>query len=327
MFCFPQKIFTAILSLLLFSGCAFDVSAYKIRSTLHDGEKYLYLQDIAGFYGMKLSRETKSCTLSSKYSKVNLQYDSKLASINDVNVYLSFPVIVKKIDKKWDVLLSEKDFLLLLDPILRKSVVPKQRVRTIVIDPGHGGKDSGALGKYSKEKDIALSISRQLAAVLKKAGYKVILTRNRDVYLNLADRPAVCERFNGNIFISIHCNAVHNKTVSGIETFIYSPKGTSSTYGGSFAKAGKGNKYNKNNARLGYSIQKQLTLMQSPDRGLKHSKFKVLRMSPVPAVLVETGFISSSSEESLLRNKNYQAKLAYRIAQGILAYSAAVKPK
>jgi len=274
---------------------------------------------------MNFKRYEKYCVLRSKYSKIKFNYNSKLANINNVVVYTSFPVVVPKVGNSRPVLLNEKDFMLLLDPILRKNVLVKQNVKTVVIDPGHGGKDPGALGKYSSEKDLTLSISRKLAKILIRTGYKVIMTRNRDVLLSLESRPAVCERFGGDIFISIHCNAVKIHSVEGIETFIYAPEGTASTYGGSLANSEKGNKYNKNNVRLGYDIQKQLSLMQSPDRGLKHSRFKVLKLSPVPAVLIEVGFVSSPSEEYLLRQGKYQDILAYRIAQGIVTYFKNVK--
>ena len=317
-----KKIF---FTLFLLGLITLNVSAFNVRSTWSDGQKYVYLDDVAKFYGMTLTRGKKFCTLSSKYSKIVLNYNSMLAEINGVIVYTSLPVKVKNIKKTWKVLLSEKDFLLLLDPILRKNVLTRQNVKTVVIDPGHGGKDPGAKGLKAKEKDLALQVAKRLSILLKKAGYEVVMTRNRDVYLTLGERPAVAEKFKGDIFISIHCNATTNTTTKGIETFIYTPEGTKSTYGGKISGHEKGNIYNKNNTRLGYEIQKKLLLMNSTDRGLKHSRFKVLRLSPIPAVLVELGFVSSPTEEKNLMTPNYQYLLAYRIAQGIIAYSKTAK--
>jgi N-acetylmuramoyl-L-alanine amidase len=319
-----QKRIVFIFTLILLSFVV-NASAFKIRSTWADGQKYVYLDDVARFYGMKLTRAKKSCTLSSKYSQLVFNYNSMLSNINGVVVYLSFPVKVKQIGKSWIVLLSEKDFLTLVDSILRKNVLTRQNVKTVVIDPGHGGKDSGAKGKRSKEKEITLQVAQRLSAILKKAGYKVIMTRNNDSYPSLSARSAIAEKFNGDIFVSIHCNSTTNSTSKGIETFIYTPEGTKGTYGGSISNVEKGNKYNKNNARLGYEIQKKLLLMKPIDRGLKHARFKVLRLSPVPAVLVELGFVSSPTEEQNLLTPNYQYLLAYRIAQGIVDYSKAVK--
>jgi N-acetylmuramoyl-L-alanine amidase len=320
-----QKKVVFIITLILLSLTTFNAYAFKIRSTWSSGQKYVYLDDVARFYGMKLTREKKSCTLSSKYSKLIFNYNSMLSNINGVTVYLSFPVNVTKVGKSWIVLLSEKDFLLLVDPVLRKNVLSRQNVKTVVIDPGHGGKDIGAKGKKSREKDIALQVAKRLSAILKKAGYKVVMTRSNDTYLSLGERPAVAERYKGDIFVSIHCNATTNTSTQGIETFIFTPQGTKSTYGGKTSGSEKGNKFSKNNSRLGYDIQKKLLLMKSIDRGLKHSRFKVLRLSSVPAVLVELGFISSSAEEANLMTPNYQYLLAYRIAEGIVAYSKAVK--
>lgn len=313
-----------VFSILLLSF-VFSANAYKIRSTWYKGKKYIYLNDVASFYGMKLARYKKYCVLNSRYSTIRMEYNSKVMEINNVKVYASLPIIVTRIGKNWIVLMSDIDFQLLLDPILRKNVLSKQNVKTVIIDPGHGGKDSGAKGKYSKEKDLALSISQRLANILSKYGYKVVMTRNRDVYIDLEDRPNVIKKFGGDIFISIHCNSVKNSSVQGVETFIYSPAGTISTHGGSVTKSNHGNRYNKNNARLGYDIQKQLSTLKSPDRGLKRSQFKVLRLSRVPAVLVEVGFISSPREEYLLRQEKYQSNIASRIAKGVLMYSKDVR--
>ena len=321
----PKQNYLIVLSIFFFSIFTTNVSAAKIRSIWYKGFKYVYIEDVASFYGMNFIRNNKYCVLSSKYSKIKFNYGAKRTNINNVVVYTSYPVVVFKVGNSQPALLNEKDFILLLDPILRKNVLVKHNVKTVVIDPGHGGKDPGALGRYSTEKDLVLSISRKLAKILIRSGYKVILTRNRDVFLSLESRPVVCERFGGDIFISIHANAVKSQSVEGIEAFIYAPEGTASTYGGSLADSEKGNKYSKNNTRLGYDIQKQLSLMQSPDRGLKHSRFKVLKLSPVPAVLIELGFISSPSEEYLLRQEKYQDMLAYRIARGIVLYSKNVK--
>ena len=314
-----------VLVFVLFGLTAFNASAFKIRSTWADGQKYVYLDDVAKFYGMKLTRYKKSSTLTSKYSNITFNYNSSLSNINGIIVYTSFPVKVKNIGKSWTVLLSEKDFLLLLDPVLRKNVLTRQDVKTIVIDPGHGGKDPGAKGKKSMEKTIALQVAKRLSTILTKAGYKVILTRSNDTFISLSGRPAIAEKYNGDIFISIHCNSASSSGTKGIETFIYTPEGTKATYGGSTSGVEKGNKYSKNNSRLGYEIQKKLLLMKPNDRGLKHARFKVLRLSPVPAVLVELGFMSSPTEEANLMTPNYQYLLAYRIAQGIVEYSKAVK--
>ncbi|MCF7791551.1 MAG: N-acetylmuramoyl-L-alanine amidase [Victivallales bacterium] len=318
-----KTILIFLFSILIFNVTAYS-SSFKIRSTWLNGQEYVYMKDIARFYGMSLLREKTSCSLKSKYSKILYKYNSKLCRINGVTVYNSLPVKVRKIGNSWLVLLSRKDFLLLLDPILREKPLVKQNVKTVVIDPGHGGKDCGAVGSKTKEKDIVLQVARRLSKILKKSGYRAVLTRNRDVFLTLSQRPAVTAKYNGDIFISIHCNSV-NSDAEGIETFIYTPQGTKSTYGGKTSGHENGNKYNKNNSRLGYCIQKYLTIMKTPDRGLKHSRFKVLRLSSKPAVLIELGFVSSETEQKKLMTPNYQYLLAYRIAQGVNKYACAVK--
>jgi N-acetylmuramoyl-L-alanine amidase len=319
-----KHVFILILILALLSIVVSHVSAFRIRSTWSGGQKYVYMNDVARFYGMNFVRNKHKCTLFSKYSKVVFNYNSNLSMINGVKTYISFPVKVINIKKSWIVLLSEKDFLLLLDPILRgKTILAGKGVKTVVIDPGHGGKDSGTRGAKFKEKDIVLQVARRLSIILEKAGYNVVMTRNSDVFVSLGGRAAIADKFNGDLFVSLHCNSGSNRSTTGIETWIYTPEGTASTYGGLPSAFQNGNKCNKYNAKLAYEIQKNLNHMGSIDRGIKHSKFKVLRLCSKPAVLLELGFLSSPTEEAKLASANYQYLLAYRIAQGIAAYSQA----
>jgi len=311
--------------LILFIICAFytNASAFKVRSTMYGGNKYVYLSDIAKFFGMKLSVNKMYSKLYSKYSLIRFNNNSKDVILNGIKVYLSLPAIYNN----GKPIISETDLTLLVNPILRSQSLTKHRLRTIVIDPGHGGKDEGAAGTTFKEKNIALSIAKKLRNILLKNGFKVIMTRSSDRFIPLKSRPAICNKYNGDIFVSIHCNAA-SKQVKGIETFIYTPLGTASTH--SYNNSGKahlGNLSDKNNAKLGYEIHKRLInskYTKTNDRGLKRAKFAVLRYSSVPAVLIETGFISNSNEQRLLGSSNYQTALATSIASGIIAYRNAI---
>jgi N-acetylmuramoyl-L-alanine amidase len=302
------------------------LNAQYIRYTKIKGKRYVYMKDVARYYGMQLIRKKKGCELQSKYSKIIFTYNTRKSIFNGINLTLSHSAIYNKL--KQMPLLAEHDFTLFLDPMLRKSALPRKQIRTIMLDPGHGAKDTGAIGRRYKEKDITLKIALKLRAKLRKKGYKVLMTRSRDVFPSLLDRTEMCGKYKPDLFISIHCNSAgRNSKARGIETYSMTPVGEISTSDSkpSF-KVEKGNKFDKNNSRLALEIQKNLLYYtKAKDRGIRHARFFVLKHASCPAVLIETGFLSDAFEESLLGASSYQDKIAGAIAVAIDAYSVSVK--
>ena len=289
----------------------------RIRSITAYNKRYVYLSDVARYYGMVYLAVKGGAKLKSKYSEIDFTYGKRKGKLNGVVVnYLSAPFF-----RNGEAMISEKDFLLLIDPILRYKALKRHPVKTIVIDPGHGGKDDGTSGKYSKEKDVVLSLARKLRWLLRKNGYNVLLTRDSDVKIPLEKRPAFSNAHKGDLFISIHCNSA-GKDVKGIETYILTPKGSASTTdiktsNDSFS----GNKNDKNNIRLGYEIQHSLiNKTKTVDRGLHYARFCVLKTINVPAVLVETGYLSNKEEEHKLCSDAYQNTIVSAIYEGIVRY-------
>ena len=310
-----KKIF--LISLILsFSQGLFAV---YFSGIIFSGTKYIYVKDVAKYYGMTVSQNSKFCYLKSQARKVVFEFPKKSAKINGVVVNLLFPADYNSGNS----IISEKDFRLVLEPIMNSNVIKKQRVKTIIIDPGHGGDDHGTHGSYSKEKDINLAIARKVAQQLGAKGYKVVMTRNSDKAVDVHSRPAVIARYGADMFISIHANSA-KRNISGIETFILAPAGTSSTYTKKIVQTREnGNLYDLNNAKLGYEIQKSLDKMGREDRGLKHARFAVLRGVTKPSVLIETGFLSNRREEKLLNSSSYQNSIAQCIVAGITSYAKA----
>ncbi len=323
-----RKNFKYILLLLFIFGINSNASAFKIKFTWYNNKKYVYLADIAAYYGMRFNNNKKNSELNSKYSRIKIKHGAKDVYINGRKVFLSEPAIYNGNKPA----ISEVDFLLLLDPILRKTPLKHHKLTTVIIDPGHGGKDPGGIGKYYKEKNIAFSIALKLKHILSRSGFRVILTRTNDYFISLKSRPALALKYPNSIFVSIHCNIAGNKSVNGVETFIYAPAGTISTHGGHTAPPKMyGNRYDKNNTRLGYEIQKQLINSNKydiTDRGVKHAQFAVLKYCPIPAVLIEAGFLSNNTEEKRLGSNAYQDYISLAIARGIIAYrNAMIKGK
>ncbi len=174
----------------------------------------------------------------------------------------------------------------------------------VVIDPGHGGSDPGAVGINGlRETDIVLEVSKSVSEFLKNKGVKTILTRNYERTLDLQPRVTKANNSKADAFVSIHANATRGrrKDVNGLETYYYSGY--------------KGHSLAKN-------IQKQILIFspQSPDRGVRRSRFYVIRKTSMPAALVEIGFVTGMYDADLLRQKNYRDQMAFAIAKGILNF-------
>lgn len=170
----------------------------------------------------------------------------------------------------------------------------------VFLDAGHGGKDPGALGNGMKEKDINLSVTLKVGNILANHGISVGYSRTTDVFLELVDRAKKANNFGADIFVSIHCNAAENTAAQGVETYRY-PNST-------------------NGAKLGKSIQDSIisNKLCSKNRGTKTANFAVLRLTNMPAALIEMGFITNKEDSLILKNK--QNELAIAIAKGILNY-------
>ncbi len=172
-------------------------------------------------------------------------------------------------------------------------------VRTIVIDAGHGGTDVGATREGYYEKDITLDIAERLEKILKKKGFNVLMTRDKDIYVSLQDRVQYTEDNKGDLFVSIHVNSSVTPEGNGLETHYYTPQSYD------FAQI----------------VHKEfVSAIDSKDRGLFKSKFYVINHTTCPSILVETGFISNPEERKELLTSSRKQKTAEAIAKGILKY-------
>lgn len=178
-----------------------------------------------------------------------------------------------------------------------------QPVQKIVIDPGHGGKDPGAIGNDTMEKRVALTISEKLQHRLLANGYEVKMTRSEDVFIPLTERATFSNNWKADLFVSVHANSATSSSAKGLESYYY---GASSS--------GK---------QLASSIQTALAAnTNNENRGTHSADFYVLRHTSMPAVLVETGFISNPADAVLLNDSSYQDKVANSIAEGITEYAS-----
>jgi len=316
------------LFILLFSFATPELPAQKnnqLRYQWYAGRRYVYLYDIANFYGLRMLRSGDRFSLvSDKGHRIVFNINKRYGSINGTAVtYLYAPVLRRGLP-----FIAETDFQKVLEPVLRSRTIPRKRIRTIMIDPGHGGKDKGAPGPRGIwEKQIALSIAKKLQAALRAKGYTVLMTRSGDRYPSLEDRVNMRAGTKADLFLSIHCNASVVKSISGIETFVVTPVGapSSSDSKASFAK-NPGNAFDSLNYRLGYEIQRQLVgRTGAVDRGVKHARFYVIRNVNCPAVLIETGFLSNYKEGNALQTAKRQQETVDAIVAGIQRFCSTVK--
>ncbi|MBE9034260.1 N-acetylmuramoyl-L-alanine amidase [aff. Roholtiella sp. LEGE 12411] len=185
-------------------------------------------------------------------------------------------------------------------PITQPRPIPRGKV-VVLIDPGHGGKDPGAIGIGGvREKDVILPIGRKIAAILQQNGVQAILTRDSDYFVTLPGRVQLAERANADVFVSIHANAIgpNRPDVSGLEVYYYDS-------GLSLARIVRS------------SILQSLNVR---DRGVRRARFYVLRKSSMPSILVETGYLTGREDIAKLRTSAYQNQMAEAIARGILQY-------
>ncbi|MEH1903207.1 MAG: N-acetylmuramoyl-L-alanine amidase [Nostoc sp.] len=178
--------------------------------------------------------------------------------------------------------------------------VPRGKL-LVVIDPGHGGKDSGAPGLGGLlEKDVILPIGKRVAAILEQNGVQAVLTRDADFFVELQGRVDIAKRVNATLFVSIHANSVDNRPdVNGLEVYYYDS---------------------------GYALAEVVrnTILQDigtiKNRGTRKARFYVLRKSSMPSILVETGYMTGYEDNPRLGTREYQNRMAEAIAHGILKY-------
>ena len=168
---------------------------------------------------------------------------------------------------------------------------------TVVIDAGHGGYDRGGIpGQRVSEKDMTLDVARRLKSVLAASGYRVVMTRDSDVFVPLGTRTAIANSYRNAIFVSVHFNSATRRGASGIETYFYSRE--------SLPLASAIHHYVAGGAA-------------SENRGVRRRGYFVLRRTNMPAVLVECGFLTNPTEAAYAQNSSYRQKLAEAIAAGV----------
>ena len=310
-------------------------------TSLH-GLDYIDVRDIAARFGLKpaWSKSDLAMTLGDR-SGVRCTFEARQHDFycEGLRVFLGEPVLREK-DSLW---VSKLDVIKIVAPLLRPvdrlAVLPAAAPHVIVIDPGHGGSDPGKENRLVgiNEKTMTLDTALRLRKLLEAQGWRVILTRTEDRELSpnkktdLQLRDDLANRSKADLFLSIHFNSVEKEAerVTGLETYAMTPQFMFSAGGEKRDDmtdvAYPGNKLDFANLMLAAHLHRSmLTTLKTPDRGLKHARWGVLRMLNCPGVLIECAYLSNVTEARRVATPEYREKIAEALDAGLQNYAAAL---
>lgn len=323
-----MKWFASLLLLLATCQlCAAQASLSRMDKVSFAGYEYVRVSDWAranGFDSRWTGRE-KELRVKTRWSTLLFTVDSKKSEINGVGITLSAPVAAKN----GSAYISTLDLKTAIQPVLFPPSNRKgQMVRTICLDPGHGGKDPGKQNGHNEEKKFTLLLAREVEKQLKAEGFRVILTRTSDRAVDLYWRPEFAQRNDADLFVSLHYNSGPSGA-RGAEVYCLTPQGASSSNArgeGATATSFPGNRLNEQNMLLAYYLQRGITKgADLEDRGVKRARFAVLRQAEMPAVLIEGGFMSDSGDASRIYSTAQRRQMAAAIVEGIRNYKKVVE--
>jgi N-acetylmuramoyl-L-alanine amidase len=295
------------------------------------GREYVSVADVASRLGMKLGplERGRKVTLTATGARAEIENGTRDITVNGLRVFLGDPVE----DAGGQLYVSRIDFERCLTPLLRPGLgtTPQPAMKTIVLDPGHGGKDNGT---SLQEKTYALDVARRAKKILESAGYRVVLTREGDTFVDLTERSDIANARRAGLFVSIHFNAVPNDSrTSGVEVFTFAPKNQHAVEWWSLGRKYDPhlenedmpvNRFDHWSVVLAQALHRRFVVdLKSFDRGKKIAHWGVLRQLNCPGVLIECGFLTSASEAKKISTADYRQKLAAAIAAGIKDYAAA----
>ncbi len=323
---FRFALLAASLALLAIRAPAAAVRGDTIR---WHGTDYFRLAEWSRGHGLKwqwLQRD-ESFQLTNRTTRLQFSVDSREARFNGLQLWLLFPLL----SRNGNVYIARLDADATLRPVLSPARnAAGDKIKTICLDPGHGGKEAGYRVGSRLEKDYTLRLAFELREQLRQAGFKVVLTRATDQTVELPDRPAVARANKADLFVSLHFNATdgNRSEARGAEVYALTPAGAPSTNARGEGSGGgyPGNKFNAKNLLLACEIQRSLVRkLPAEDRGVRRARFAVLRDATMPAVLIEAGFMSHPIEGSRIFDATYRRAMAGAIVDGIRSYKRMVE--
>lgn len=296
------------------------------RTTRINDISYVPLTDFASAFSMKAAkkrRDKRELAFAGETHQLIVKTGTREAIVDGVRHWLSFPVV----SGGGKAYVSVPDINATLGPAMSPGSVKQiGKIKTVVLDPGHGGHDRGAKSPYGYEKDYALDVVARIRRILEAKKIKVVQSRLSDFFVGLEERPKMTSNYKDPIFVSIHFNAAGWKpSANGIEVYALPPLGYPST--GKAPNPAADRYPSKGNAVVPASFvfanTMQHTLLGKTggfDRGVKRARYAVLRHSEVPSILVEGAFLTNPTEAKNIHSSAWREKFSNAVAEGIIAY-------
>lgn len=322
--CGYRRVLWFVLAWASFAFSTSSTQAVEWEVRRFEGRDYVPLTQVGEFYNLPRAStgNANSMAFAESGRSITFTKNNREVIINRLRHWLSFPVIERDA-KLW---IARLDLSKTIEPALRPQFVAgiKKPMR-VILDAGHGGPDKGAISVYQYEKNFALDMVRRVRNELTSAGVLVELTRNSDVFIELQDRAAFANARPDAIFVSLHFNAAANRAAQGFEIFCITPRGAPSTEYEELLVRDMVKEHGNESEVQSYVLAKSIYhamhgYSSMMDRGIKRSRFAVLRLTKIPAVLVEGGFLSNPVDARRIASPEWRTRYAKSIAAGILAY-------
>ena len=345
-----KRLLSTLIFALLIAGCVTVPSRQMFPTYSINGAEYLPLVSLCNARGINLQYDvfTQSVILKKDSHRVNMRVGDTLVLVDGSAQHLDSPVDIYKgaIVVPYGFKERIADSLFKESYSIPQVVSPILNIRKVVLDPGHGGNDPGAIGRTGlREKDINLDIAKRLSNLLQKRGVQVVMTRSSDRFIPLETRVDIANNSGADLFISIHSNANRVHSLNGFE--VYYVSSTVSDSKRALAAARSATLHLNNaffasgspdlkatvwdmiyTANRAESVELARSICRLMDNsgcvkilGIKSARFEVLRGARMPAVLVEVGFLSNIDEERMLRNSYSRERIAEAIVQGVEDYA------
>lgn len=296
------------------------VGTWHVREV--DGVEYVPLEDLRSFYKL-MPLQPKGRKVAGQRMVGNGEVELRFGPaprelyIQERLCVLTHPV---QEDATGDLLVSKLDVVQVIEPILRPTYIAnRSAVRTVVIDPAHGGHDTGTVTPYAREADVALVVATKLGAELKKRGYEVAFTQEQNQYQSPQARVDKANAAPAAIFVSLHLNSGRSD-MKGAQTYTVAPAGKNE-------KPLPGHEFSQASMALAMAVQSSLVEKAgAEDGGCRRAHFSPLNSLRCPSVMVELGFATHPEEGTRLSTEEYQLKLVEALAMGIDSFSRVMNP-
>lgn len=296
------------------------VGTWHIREL--EGVEYVPLEDLRSFYKLMPLQPKGRKVVGQRMvgnGEVELRFGPapRELFIQGYLCMLSHPV---QEDSSGDLLISTSDVQNVIEPVLRPTYIPnRQAVRTVVLDPAHGGHDTGTVTPYAREADVALVVATKLGAELRKRGYEVILTQEHNQYLSPQARVDKANAAPAAIFVSLHLNSGRSD-MKGVQTYTIAPASKGE-------KPLPGHEFCQSSMALAMALQSTLIdKAEAVDGGCRRAHYSPLNSLRCPSVMVELGYATHPEEGTRLSGEEYQLKLVSALAAGVDAYARTANP-